>query len=228
MHSDWPPKFSIKRHHLAKNVRLRILPSQDLQVVVPKRFKLSNIPDVLEENKVWILKNLAPIHCKRELPSEIHFPSTEQRWLITYIPTSKRCELFIRENEIVITGDIKNEQLIKSKLKAWIKAFAHLHLPSLFGQFAEEIPLQYKKIQLRNFKSRWGSCSRDHVITMNYKLIFLPKMLIRHVLTHELCHTIHFNHSPSFWDLVNLYDINSKQHRRDLKKAQCYVPNWID
>ena len=46
------------------------------------------------------------------------------------------------------------------------------------------------------------SCSTRGTISLNYKLLFLPRPLVRYVLLHELCHTRQSNHAVAFWALV--------------------------
>ena len=65
------------------------------------------------------------------------------------------------------------------------------------------------------------------IICLNYKLLFLPPQITRYVLIHELCHTVHMNHSKEFWQLVKKNDPLYKQWDHDLKNANQYIPQWL-
>ncbi|MDB5254321.1 MAG: putative metal-dependent hydrolase [Parcubacteria group bacterium] len=75
---------------------------------------------------------------------------------------------------------------------------------------------QYKRIFIKNHKSRWGSCSKQGNLNFNYRIIFLPPKLADYLIVHELCHLGEFNHSPRFWDLVEQTLPDWKKRRREL------------
>ncbi len=60
----------------------------------------------------------------------------------------------------------------------------------------------YKRVNVRNQTSLWGSCSRSGNLQFNYKLSYLPQKLVDYVVVHELCHLKEPNHSRRFWELV--------------------------
>ncbi|MFH0852098.1 MAG: M48 family metallopeptidase [bacterium] len=61
---------------------------------------------------------------------------------------------------------------------------------------------KFNKINIKNQKSRWGSCSRKGNLNFNFKILFLSEKLRDYIIVHELCHLKEFNHSRSFWGLV--------------------------
>jgi predicted metal-dependent hydrolase len=51
-------------------------------------------------------------------------------------------------------------------------------------------------------RKRWGSLSEKGTLTLNVDLIRAPKECIDYVVTHELCHLKHRDHSPEFYKLL--------------------------
>jgi hypothetical protein len=75
-----------------------------------------------------------------------------------------------------------------------------------------------KSLQIKNQKTRWGSCSTSRNLNFSYKLVYLPESLVDYVIVHELCHLKQMNHSVRFWDLVSETIPDWKIRRKALKK----------
>lgn len=75
-------------------------------------------------------------------------------------------------------------------------------LPQRLLALAERFGLSVAKISIRNQRWRWGSCSRDGHICLNWRLVAMPEWVCDYVLIHELMHLKRLDHSPRFWTLV--------------------------
>ena len=71
-----------------------------------------------------------------------------------------------------------------------------------------------------------AACSTRGTISLNYKLLFLPRPLVRYVLLHELCHTRQSNHGVAFWALVAQHAPDYRRLRAELRRAGPCVPEW--
>ena len=91
-------------------------------------------------------------------------------------------------------------------------------LPERLASLASKHSFRYKSVRIKKLVSRWGSCSNDRVITLNYFLMQLPWHLIDYVLIHELVHTKHLNHSLDFWLEFDKVYPEAKITRRQLKE----------
>lgn len=84
--------------------------------------------------------------------------------------------------------------------------------------FSNRYNLKYKKLSIRNQRTRWGSCSREGNLSFNYRLLHLRNELRDYIIVHELCHLVEFNHSKKFWTLVAQVIPNYEVLRKELKK----------
>lgn len=84
--------------------------------------------------------------------------------------------------------------------------------------FNKKYKFHYNKINIKNQKTRWGSCSKKGNLNFNYKIAFLPQQLSDYIIVHELCHLKEFNHSRKFWNLVGRSFSEYKDVKKELRK----------
>lgn len=84
-----------------------------------------------------------------------------------------------------------------------LRAEAKATLPPRLEMLARRFGLRYGKVTVRAARSKWGSCSWRNDISLSLYLMTLPEHLRDYVLIHELCHTVHHDHSPRFHALVD-------------------------
>lgn len=90
-------------------------------------------------------------------------------------------------------------------------------LPRRVAELAYMHGFHYDGLTIRDSKTRWGSCSGHNTISLSLYLMQVPEHLQDYVILHELCHTVHHNHSPRFWALMDTVT-DGKAHalRREL------------
>ena len=65
--------------------------------------------------------------------------------------------------------------------------------------------LKPAKLRFRKLSKRWGSCTKDNEVIINYDAVKLPFTLIDYVIVHELSHIKYKDHSKAFWNTVEKY-----------------------
>jgi predicted metal-dependent hydrolase len=96
-------------------------------------------------------------------------------------------------------------------------------LPKRLAFLAQANGFEYRKVTVRNLKSRWGSCNNFKDISLSYYLIQLPWELIDYVILHELIHTKELSHNSNFWNEFEKILPNCKKLKKEVNKHQTTI-----
>ncbi len=121
----------------------------------------------------------------------------------------------------------KNSKLLSQDREDYIKnkTKALKFVNNVIAKYNKNNNFSYNKISIRNQKTRWGSCSRNKNININYKIIYLPEKIAEYIIIHELCHLKEFNHSQNFWNHVSQFIPNYLEFRKKLKNKNIFMVN---
>jgi hypothetical protein len=233
------PGYRVRESLKAKHVSLKMSVQGGLEVIVPKGFDPARIPEILQTKQGWIEKTIERLEEQRQqlaleyshaLPSELNLRAIDQLWQVEYqSTTTHRVTLTEKDrSRLILRGDVRNEDACKSLLQQWLTHKASQRLVPWLWLVSQELDLSFNKATIRGQKTLWASCSATRNISLNYKLLFLPPRLVRYVFVHELCHTIHLNHSAHFWALVEEKDPNYKPLDLELRQSSHFVPGWLE
>ncbi|MCL0028405.1 M48 family metallopeptidase [Peptococcaceae bacterium] len=76
---------------------------------------------------------------------------------------------------------------------------------NLCGKWEKELRVSIKRVQIREMKRKWGSCSKDGTLTLNKELLNMPIKCVEYVIVHELLHLMVPNHGRTFKTLLYAY-----------------------
>lgn len=227
----WPPAYSLRLSRKAKYPHLKMIPNKGLEVVIPQRLqKRVCVTTLLNEKKTWIEKHLAQVEIiPPQYIETLQLRAINQCWDVEYQATqSRRIQSIIRPGttnpELVLYGRVQEIELTHKWLKDWLKSIAQEHLLPWLQALSILYDLPYRKATIGAQQTLWGSCNHQKNISLNYKLLFLPRELAKHVLLHELCHTKHLNHSKRFWQLLQQLDPQTAMHDAGIRAADQFVP----
>jgi predicted metal-dependent hydrolase len=227
--NDKKIEYSIVRRK-RKTVGITISPEKKIQVAAPKWVTNNQIQDIIKEKSSWIFNKLLFLE---QTGSEY-----VQRQFITgesYLYIGETFVLEILENNAIKSGTvIFNEGklfiyvhsgmsadnmalLVKKSLTAWYRAQALIYINERILIYSKVMNLKPSKTTIKEQKKRWGSCTSDNKLNMNWKLIMAPTPIIDYVVVHELAHIKIKDHSQTFWRYVETIIPEYKTHRKWLK-----------
>lgn len=100
---------------------------------------------------------------------------------------------------ITVPGGMEH---VPRRLADWLKTVARTELTEASRRYALAMGVAYKRISVRDQRSRWGSCSASGDLSYSWRLILAPPYVLDYVAAHEVAHLKHLDHSPRFWRLV--------------------------
>ena len=56
---------------------------------------------------------------------------------------------------------------------------------------------------VRDLGFRWGACQPSGDLSFHWKCLLAPLTVIDYIVTHELCHLRHRDHTAAFWNEVD-------------------------
>ncbi len=225
-------QIELKRTRRKKTVAIRVGDNQ-IQISAPKQLALYQIQKLLLKRSDWISKQLEYQATRPDKPTALikqyidgepmHYLGRAYRLAISGSEyPAHSVKLYAGQLQVTRPYKQQNPEQsrdgIKKAIAQWYRQRAEERLPKIVAQRAAIIGVNYSAIEIRHFKSRWGSCRADGKLQFNWRLMMASPEVIEYVVVHELCHRIHLNHSRLFWDEVEKYAPNFRQHRRWLNK----------
>ena len=219
-HFEFPIEviFSKKRKSISIQVHEKI-------IIVRSTFWASkrDLKTFILNNQKWINKKI--LEQKSKIKKQYHFEHNETfslmgRGFNLQLDKSLNNSPYILDNLIIASNNeatTKKFGTVKEQLEFLFKDIAYNHLYERTQYYSKLIFVNPKQISIKNYKSRWGSCSSKGEIYYNWKIIMAPNRIIDYLVVHELCHMIHFNHSKQFWSKVQEYISDYKDRRLWLK-----------
>lgn len=155
------------------------------------------------------LRLITPLHAKVTVPYFVSFEQAKRFVLKKSDWIYKTTKKLSQTPKKVFTND-QGLAMHQSDAKRFINEVIEKHRLTYDSMF--------RKIFVKNLRSRWGSCSSAKNLNFNYRLIFLPERLAEYIVIHELCHLKEMNHGPHFWRLVAQVFPDYKQIRKQLRE----------
>ena len=211
-----PANYTIE-HRDVKHVRLRVQEDGSVLMFVPNRFTDEEVHKVIEMKAEWIASKQRFFQQK----SKILLKRNElllfgNRYAYYYSSQYK--------NKVVVNVEGKTIQARKNLLdiptqEKWLKSVAGVYIRQRIHELSEKLLRPVNKLFIRSQKRKWGNCSADKNISINWRIIKAPEFVIDYVIIHELCHTLIMNHTVKFETLLN-------SHCPEYKQAQAWLEKY--
>lgn len=201
------------RKDSARNLKITIKPFKGVQVIFPRAVSLEKAGQFVEEKRLWIKKSqlkLKKLEKRTTVFDESNEIRTHDHVLVLQRHDKPTIKTVIGSGRVLVlfpsfadVSDPRIQAAIKKALLVTWRIEAKKNLPERVDYLSRKFNLTYRRVTVRDNKSRWGSCSRDNSISLNIHLMRLPEHLCDYIILHELAHTVHRHHQKSFWDFLD-------------------------
>ena len=204
---------------------------QKVLVRCPLRATDEEIDEFIDSNYGWIIDRL-----KEERIFQKEMLCIENNRKIFY--RAKELTIVLRERrekKVLVSGDkfiIQcnkiNPSVAKIQVEDYLIDKASEYIIPRAKSLAQHLGVDSKitEIKLRKTKSKWGHCTSKGIIQFNWLIMLAPYSIIDYIITHEVCHLIHMDHSRHFWSLVESICAGHKDYVAWLKNHEHRI--WFD
>ena len=200
---------------------LSITIGKNCEVIVKAPYHLSEteINKILEKKHSWIVRHKARLNENNQQYNEL---STYRKILYfneLYEVQESSIKNATFQNNILLIKYCPDIEKKKKEIKKWYLTTAYNILLDRLNYFASLLQLNYNTFKLTNARGKWGSCSSNKDIQLNWRLIMIESNLQDYVIVHELCHLLEMNHSSQFYRCVEAILPDYKIRRKKIKEC---------
>ena len=196
-----------RRVHLSR-ITLSVTRDGGLRLSVPYGISASRAIEFAESRAEWIRQARQR---QRQYNPEVEYSNgmRTRNHILQLTPSSgRRVTVSITETRAIVRypADTEKQIIQKAARRAYteaLRAEAAEFLPARLKTLADEHGFKYGSLRIKAMRSKWGSCTSRSDINLSLYLMILPDALIDFVMLHELCHTVHHNHSQEFHALLD-------------------------
>jgi predicted metal-dependent hydrolase len=193
-----------QRSHKARGYRLTLKRDGTAVATIPLRGSEREARRFVEEHQEW-LERARERQRRRPRGAEVWAVGTRVLWRGELTEVRVASSLGERP-QVCLAADVFRVARLEGDLRPTLEAHfarrAKIELPARTWELAAVTGVDVKQVVVRNQRSRWGSCSANGTISLNWRLVQTPDSVRDYIVYHELMHLREMNHSARFWARV--------------------------
>ncbi len=191
--------IELRRHPTAKRLTLRLAPDGSaVKITLPRWCATKEAVAFAHARAEWLAAQLAKVPESRDPVRDRQFDFRGRKLAIAWEERAAR--------KPVLDGDMLRmggpEDTLGKRLARWLDKQALELFSEDAAFYCERAGLPTAPVRLTRARRRWGSCSSEGVLRLNWRLVQAPDGIRRSVVAHEVAHLVHFDHSPAFHTLL--------------------------
>lgn len=189
----------LHRNHRARRLTLRLTPDGSaVRITLPHWCRSAEALAFARSRASWLEQQLGKVPAKRDPVSEGRLLHRGRDLVIGWREDAPR-KAVLSEDTLAIGGP---RDTLGKRLQRWLENEAHVLFTQDARHYCAKAGLPEAEVRLTRAKRRWGSCSSEGTLRLNWRLVQAPDAIRRSVVAHEVAHLVHFDHSPAFHALL--------------------------
>jgi predicted metal-dependent hydrolase len=210
-----------------------VIADDGLRVTAPNWVTLGQIDEAVQEKARWILAKLREWQDRKD-----KLALTGTRWIdggeLPYLGKRIVLGLAADRRQAFFSGEAQDPQdgdtlwlplppgadpaRVRDAAQAWLQQRAGDRFGARLAHFLQRTGLTIRRWRLSSAATRWGSCTSDGTIMLNWRLVHFAPDIIDYVIAHELAHLREMNHSQDFWAEVGHILPDFEQAKQALRR----------
>ena len=217
-------EVQVERTNRKRTISLQVK-NNKLIIKTPRRVSKKILYDLIKRKQNWI-KQKAILNFEEQNLKNREFIDNEKFY---YRGNEYRLSLILGRKEAVKIEEgllqvwyVADKSIVRSTIKRlledWYLKESTKVLKARTEELAQQMKVQPCGITVKNYNSKWGSCTANNKISYNWRIIMAPDCIVDYLIIHELSHIIEPNHSKNFWYQVGTYCKDFKKKRKWLRE----------
>lgn len=209
--------YAVRYSDKAQRKRIVVTP-EGVQVVAPVGTELSGTNGVtafVHTKRRWMFDAVREIAQKQGKLLTQHFSSGAKlqyrgRWLMLDVQSADVESVQVKcrsKFHIAVPQKLKGTrrlEAVQAGVDAWLRERALRDLEGFVRTHERKLGVEAAGARITDAKHAWGTCGKDDIIRVHWRLIQAPKVAMEYVAAHEVTHLLHRNHSARFWSKLSL------------------------
>jgi predicted metal-dependent hydrolase len=183
----------------ARRVSVRICAARrEAIATAPSERYLQSALKFAAERANWIAEELARLPEHRPFRPGVVIPIRGEPHILAILNERGRPRL----SPGLLAVPTPDPELFAARVKRFLMSEARKALGERAAVHAQRLGVRVRRLQIKDTRSRWGSCSADGALSFSWRIIFAPGFVLDYLAAHEVAHLREMNHSRRFWALV--------------------------
>ncbi|MBU6428601.1 MAG: M48 family metallopeptidase [Cyanobacteria bacterium REEB65] len=205
--------YTVTRSRRARRQRI-VVTNGNVEVIVPEGTADDAVIDFVQRRRRWLFDTRAKmLERSLELETPQGFVSGSKvlyrgRRVILRVRQAEGDKVTVSYRggfEVTVPDGleaIECDRQVEAALHHWMRDRLWEDVSAIVARTCQRLGIETCGFRLREQKHLWGSCGKNGVIYLNWRLVEVPKPVLEYAVIHEVCHLKHRTHSMAFWRLV--------------------------